>query len=75
MKNNEVKPTEASEKKPIMRWIINQALCTGCGECVDVCPHRALRISNKKVIIVNEGHCPQCGECAGVCITRAITLT
>ena len=75
MKNNETKPTEASEKKPLMRWTINRALCTCCGECVDICPHRALRIIKKEIIIINETHCPQCAECVGVCITRAITLT
>ena len=75
MENNETKPTAASEKGLLKRWTINRALCTGCGECVDVCPKRVLQIKNKQVIIINEGYCPQCGDCAGVCITRAITLT
>lgn len=75
MENNETKPTEASEKKPLTRWTINRDLCTGCGECVDACTRALLEIVKKKVVMKDEKGCPQCGSCAAVCITRAIVLT
>lgn len=75
MENNETKPIDASGRKPITRWTISPDLCTGCGECVDVCSHGLLVIIKKKAMITKETLCPQCGDCAGVCITQAIVLT
>ena len=75
MENNETKPTEASEKKPLTRWTINRDLCTGCGECVDACLRSLLVIEKRKVVMTNEKLCSQCGDCMMACTTRAIVLT
>jgi NAD-dependent dihydropyrimidine dehydrogenase PreA subunit len=41
--------------------------CTGCGTCVEVCPHRVLAISGKKAFIVDRDICMECGACMTNC--------
>ncbi|MEW5914385.1 MAG: FAD-binding protein [Thermodesulfobacteriota bacterium] len=52
--------------------IIDQELCTGCGECVEACPFEALSLENDKAQ-VNDA-CTLCGACADICPTGAITV-
>lgn len=48
--------------------------CVGCGMCVEVCPHRVLRLENKKAIILDRDRCMECGACATNCAYGAITV-
>jgi len=52
--------------------IIDDELCTGCGNCVDSCPFGAIEIENDKAKILP--NCNLCGACVEVCPVEAITL-
>ncbi|HML74669.1 MAG TPA: glycyl-radical enzyme activating protein [Anaerohalosphaeraceae bacterium] len=47
--------------------------CIQCGRCVLVCPHKALEIQDKKVIISWE-KCTGCGRCVTECPSGAMEL-
>ena len=51
---------------------IDQALCTGCADCVDVCHVKALSIRASKAVLVNPGDCDYCTDCEAVCPAQAI---
>lgn len=46
--------------------------CTGCGMCLDVCPHQIIYMENKKAKIMNIDACMECGACAKNCMFHAI---
>jgi NAD-dependent dihydropyrimidine dehydrogenase PreA subunit len=48
--------------------------CTGCGACVDVCPHAVFRIGDGKAAIVRKTSCMECGACARNCPSGAIAV-
>jgi len=52
--------------------IIDDELCTGCGNCVDSCPFGAIEIENDKAKILP--NCNLCGACVEVCPVEAVTL-
>ena len=51
--------------------IIDNARCTGCGSCVDVCPEQAITIHDD-LAMINEDLCIQCGNCDNACPAGAI---
>jgi heterodisulfide reductase subunit A len=57
---------------------VDEVLCRGCGDCVDVCEFNALEIkvgeTGLPVASVNEALCKGCGTCAALCPTGAIDL-
>ena len=48
--------------------------CSGCGTCLDVCPHAVLARSNGKISIVERDACMECGACAKNCLTQALKV-
>ncbi len=48
--------------------------CTGCGMCIEVCPHGVLSIDDAKVRIVDRDACMECGACAANCPVDAIEV-
>ena len=48
--------------------------CIGCGECVKVCPHRALELTAEGIVTDNN-RCTLCGNCARICPTRAMEIS
>lgn len=48
--------------------------CTGCGICLEVCPHNVLRIENRKAVIVDKDSCMECGACVKNCSFNAIEV-
>ncbi len=48
--------------------------CTGCGTCLDVCPHAVLARENGRVRIDSLDACMECGACARNCPVQAITV-
>ncbi len=54
---------------------LEEALCTGCGTCVKVCPHRVLELEGKKAVLAFEERCIECGACQLNCLGGAIEVT
>ena len=54
---------------------LNQAVCTGCKICQDVCPHGVFAFENKKAVIVDQDGCMECGACVLNCEDGAIQVT
>jgi NAD-dependent dihydropyrimidine dehydrogenase PreA subunit len=48
--------------------------CTGCGACVDVCPHAAFEIADRKARIRDRSLCMECGACARNCPASALKV-
>jgi len=57
---------------------IAQETCTGCGNCVQVCPVNAIQLIQKDGILslaeVESLRCTGCGNCAVVCPVNAISI-
>jgi len=50
---------------------VDETRCTGCGECVEVCPTDAIRLE-RSVAIVDQAECTECEVCLGACPEGAI---
>lgn len=53
---------------------LNSTKCTGCGMCLNVCPHVVFEINNRKAVIVNKDACMECGACKKNCSFGAIEV-
>jgi len=53
-------------------FLIDENLCTGCGQCVDACPADAIIMQDAKAVI-NQSLCRQCGLCVDQCPVQAIS--
>lgn len=49
--------------------------CTGCGICLEVCPHAVLSFADKKAVVTDRRRCMECGACARNCPFGAITVS
>jgi NAD-dependent dihydropyrimidine dehydrogenase PreA subunit len=48
--------------------------CTGCGKCVEVCPHAVFTMENGKAKLVDKDACVECGACRKNCQFEAISV-
>ncbi|NLE01021.1 MAG: 4Fe-4S dicluster domain-containing protein [Fibrobacter sp.] len=48
--------------------------CTGCGRCIEVCPHEVFEFRDKRAYIVYIDNCMECGACSQNCISGAISV-
>jgi NAD-dependent dihydropyrimidine dehydrogenase PreA subunit len=48
--------------------------CTGCGLCLEVCPHAVLARDNGHVRIADRDACMECGACQRNCPAEAVTV-
>jgi NAD-dependent dihydropyrimidine dehydrogenase PreA subunit len=48
--------------------------CTGCGRCVEVCPHGVFEIHNHRAQIIALDNCMECGACAQNCAFGALSV-
>jgi NAD-dependent dihydropyrimidine dehydrogenase PreA subunit len=53
---------------------LNDAACTGCGNCLEVCPREVLARNGRAVRIADRDACIECGACARNCPAAAITV-
>jgi len=53
---------------------IDESLCTGCGICIDVCPHQALEMIDGHAKLARPEVCDGAGGCADACPMQAITI-
>jgi len=49
--------------------------CTGCGRCVEVCPHGVFEMEGKRAVLTDRDRCMECGACAKNCEFNAITVS
>lgn len=50
---------------------VDEAACTGCGDCVEACPAGAIALVNGRARI-DGAACAECGSCADACPRGAI---
>jgi NAD-dependent dihydropyrimidine dehydrogenase PreA subunit len=50
------------------------SLCTGCGRCLEVCPHRVFRMEAGKAALADREVCMECGACMRNCAPGALTV-
>ena len=60
--------------KNVSALIMKQDKCTGCGKCVEVCPHAVFTMKNGKSEIIDKDRCMECGACAKNCPFNAIEV-
>lgn len=53
---------------------LNGALCTGCRECIEVCPHAVFDMEGGKAVIADHLSCMECGACMKNCAAGAIRV-
>ncbi len=53
---------------------LDPAACTGCGRCVEVCPHGVFSVAEKRASITDLDACMECGACAKNCAAGAIRV-
>jgi formate hydrogenlyase subunit 6/NADH:ubiquinone oxidoreductase subunit I len=58
------------------QWLprIDQARCTGCGDCIALCPTGALGRLEGKASLINAEACTYCTACEDICPAGAIEL-
>ena len=55
--------------------VVNPTKCTGCGQCVPVCPEQANSLVPGEKITVDFAACKTCGACVPVCPGDARTIS
>jgi MinD superfamily P-loop ATPase len=63
-----------------MNWIrelplLDESRCTGCGECVPVCPVDCLEMLGQIPWLPRPAECVSCSLCEIICPARAIKLS
>lgn len=54
--------------------IIDEDTCTGCGDCVEVCPTEALTMRDNVAVVAQPEACNYCAYCEPICPVYAIEL-
>jgi NAD-dependent dihydropyrimidine dehydrogenase PreA subunit len=60
--------------KNVVTLELDQATCTGCGRCTEVCPHQVFTLAEKFASITDLDACMECGACAKNCPAAAIRV-
>ncbi len=55
--------------------LLDERLCTGCGDCVLVCPTRCLAMRDGRPLLARPLDCVSCGLCVLVCPTEALKMS
>lgn len=66
---------EAGYTSPLETVVVDPALCSGCGTCVEICPYEALSVELEgieQISRVDHDHCMGCGDCVTACPNGAI---
>lgn len=53
---------------------LDQSICTGCGMCIDVCPHNVFALHDNRAVIARRDSCMECGACARNCPENALAV-
>lgn len=60
--------------KNVVTLSLNAEKCTGCGMCVNVCPHGVFEMTERVARIVDLEACMECGACARNCAFSAVSV-
>ena len=60
--------------KDVVTLKLDQQKCTGCGMCLEVCPHEVFKMNTKHVEIRDRDACMECGACSRNCPFEAISV-
>lgn len=73
------KPKEYKDKKKNL--VVYHGLCKGCGLCIEKCPQKAIKFSEKDLgvystpsVEIDINQCNACGICETVCPDCALKL-
>ena len=66
--------TTDTDGKIIVRILIDEAKCNGCGDCVKVCKSRSLEIRDGVCVATKPDECKLCMLCKVTCPERAIEI-
>ncbi|HDQ03208.1 MAG TPA: 4Fe-4S dicluster domain-containing protein [Deltaproteobacteria bacterium] len=58
--------------KEVVTLKMDENKCTGCGMCLEVCPHQVFKINENRAIIQKRDACMECGACRKNCPAEAI---
>lgn len=53
--------------------MVDGALCTGCGDCIDVCAEETLSLE-QGLLVIDAPRCTACGACVEECPTEALSI-
>lgn len=68
-----LRPTMEERKEVgILLPVVDEALCTYCGKCAEVCEYHAIAVIGKNMLIFPE-LCHGCGSCMRLCPEQAIS--
>jgi NAD-dependent dihydropyrimidine dehydrogenase PreA subunit len=60
--------------KDVVTLKLDSDKCSGCGMCLEVCPHGVLAIDEKRVRFRNRDACMECGACSRNCPVGAVSV-
>ena len=60
--------------KDVVTLQLDENKCTGCGMCLEVCPHDVFKMNSSHAVIQNRDACMECGACSRNCPVDAISV-
>jgi Na+-translocating ferredoxin:NAD+ oxidoreductase RNF subunit RnfB len=60
--------------KALIKFSIDEAICTGCGKCLKNCPQGAITGEKKKPHQIVQDLCIKCGLCRDNCTFGAVMV-
>jgi Na+-translocating ferredoxin:NAD+ oxidoreductase subunit B len=73
LKNIKPFPNPGEMVTSYYRSVIDGQMCTGCGECIAICPMDAIKDENGISVVMSE-RCIGCGLCVNRCPVEAISM-
>ena len=55
--------------------VVDTDKCTGCEQCVELCPESVLEVKDEKCVVARPDDCQGCMSCQETCEEQAITVT
>jgi ferredoxin len=60
--------------KDVVTLKLDETKCTGCGMCLEVCPHAVFQMNTRHVEIRDRDACMECGACSRNCPSEAVSV-